>query len=147
MATVTLEALMARAPANDNAACQEWQGARTAGGYGVVRMRGRLWYAHRLAWTLGSGAIPHGLDVLHKCDNPPCITPAHLFLGTARDNGVDMARKGRSRSSIPPDLLRQAMRAVADGESQSAVARRLGISRHAIVDALRGRAWQWLTAA
>jgi hypothetical protein len=49
-----------------------------------------------VAWTLAEGDIPEGLMVLHRCDNPPCVRPGHLFLGTAKDNAVDMTRKGRN---------------------------------------------------
>lgn len=51
--------------------------------------------SHRVAWTLANGNIPDGLDVLHKCDNPPCCNPSHLFIGTARDNARDAISKGR----------------------------------------------------
>lgn len=64
---------------------------------------GRFWYgdriigAHRAAWLLFRGEIPPALDVLHRCDTPPCVNPAHLFLGTDQDNADDMKRKGRDR--------------------------------------------------
>ncbi|MGH7024521.1 MAG: HNH endonuclease signature motif containing protein [Caulobacteraceae bacterium] len=53
-------------------------------------------YAHRLAWELANGPIPDGLLILHKCDNPVCCNPDHLFLGTAADNHADCAAKGRA---------------------------------------------------
>lgn len=79
--------------------CWEWQGSRTAAGYGQLQVRKihqQPLYAHRVAWELEHGPIPRGLHVLHKCDNPPCVR--HLFLGTAIDNAMDRVRKGRTAS-------------------------------------------------
>jgi hypothetical protein len=76
--------------------CWEWQGARLPHGYGHLSVpdRGHV-NAHRIAWELTNGEIPDGLWVLHHCDNPPCVRPDHLFLGTAQDNVDDSIRKGR----------------------------------------------------
>ena len=64
--------------------------------------------AHRWAWMLVHGSIPDGLHVLHRCDNPPCFRPSHLFLGTDADNARDMASKGRSKFQRSPELFRGA---------------------------------------
>lgn len=82
--------------------CWEWQGARTLG-YGRFTLQGGASssLAHRISWQLENGRIPDGLDVLHKCDNPPCVRPDHLFLGTHQDNMDDMALKGRRKSNPP----------------------------------------------
>ncbi len=81
--------------------CWEWTGMRRPYGYGVIRTgaRGNTHedLAHRLSWELHFGPIPDGLFVCHHCDNPPCVRPDHLFLGTPRDNTVDRDRKGRHR--------------------------------------------------
>lgn len=77
-------------------ACWEWTGYKLKG-YGRFNMRGVVWYAHRLAWEIYVGAIPIGMQVLHSCDNPGCVNPAHLFLGSQADNMADMDRKKRRR--------------------------------------------------
>lgn len=79
----------------DKSKCIEWQGPRDGGGYGFVQHEGRRWKAHRLAYHLAFGGIPGGAYICHKCDNPPCVNPAHLFAGTQQDNARDMVAKGR----------------------------------------------------
>lgn len=79
--------------------CWLWTGARMKNGYGVVWLAepiGRMGLVHRVAWELTNGPIPDGLFACHRCDNPPCCNPDHLFLGTVRDNALDMVAKGRS---------------------------------------------------
>lgn len=87
-----------------HAGCWEWQGGRKRHGYGRVRIDGASTGAHRVAWTLANGPVPEGLHVLHRCDNPPCIRPDHLFLGTPADNAEDRTAKGRSgpRCGVSP---------------------------------------------
>lgn len=75
--------------------CWEWQAGRSPRGYGKVCVANKHWRAHRLAWTLTYGEIPAGLVVMHRCDNPPCVRPDHLQLGTCADNNRDKVAKGR----------------------------------------------------
>lgn len=80
---------------------QEWQGSRDARGYGRIGVNGSRspQLTHRVAWELANGPIHDGLYVCHHCDNPPCVTIAHLFLGTNSDNQLDSVSKGRHRSA------------------------------------------------
>ncbi len=76
--------------------CWLWKAYRNSDGYGVMRRGQRTEHAHRVAWEIASGPVPNGIHVLHHCDNPPCVNPAHLFLGTHQENMDDMYAKGRS---------------------------------------------------
>lgn len=81
---------------DSNTSCWTWPGWKNECGYGVLDRNKHQKFAHRMAYEAWVGIIPPGLCVLHKCDNPPCVNPAHLFLGTRSDNNKDRARKGRN---------------------------------------------------
>lgn len=76
--------------------CENFLGAKDKDGYGYQRGLGER-KAHRVAYVKAHGPIPNGLHVLHKCDNPSCVNPDHLFLGTPKDNMEDKHRKGRQK--------------------------------------------------
>ncbi len=86
--------------------CWEWIGARVPFGYGLVGRGGRRGnrLAHRVSWELTNGTIPEGLCVLHHCDNPGCVRPSHLWLGTRTDNNRDMYQKGRDVNTQHPGM-------------------------------------------
>jgi hypothetical protein len=82
--------------------CWIWTAARDQRGYGCFRWNGRLVKAHRVAWMIERGPIGDGLHACHRCDNPPCVRPDHIFLGTASDNMRDAYTKGRLRAPDGP---------------------------------------------
>ena len=80
--------------------CWLWLAAKLSGGYGVLKDGDYRWMTHRLSWIIHNGSIPQGMCVLHHCDVPSCVNPAHLFLGTKADNVADMDQKGRARRDL-----------------------------------------------
>lgn len=97
MTTSDLAHFWARVKKSDS--CWEWTGANN-GGYGRMEVAGKLTYAHRLAWELANGSGPGDLCVCHRCDNPACVRPDHLFLGTFADNMGDKISKGRQSRGL-----------------------------------------------
>lgn len=135
--------------------CWEWLGARQPSGHGVIRSGLGTTGAHRAAWESEAGPIPSGMFVLHRCDNPPCCNPRHLFLGTQADNLRDMWSKGRGRGGANPNPLRgeahpnakltdrqrdDAVLRVELGESRRSVARSFGVNP-TVIDRLIQRGW------
>ncbi len=86
--------------------CLEWTGPLSQSGYGTFRSNGQPAATHRAAYELANGPIPEGLLICHKCDNPPCFRPDHLFVGTNADNAADRVAKGREpRGSERPNAV------------------------------------------
>ena len=89
--------LLAKIDFDGTPGCWEWSGAKVPQGYGLIKRKdGAQLRAHRVAYELAHGEIPAGMFVCHRCDNPRCIRPSHLFLGNHDENMADMVIKGRS---------------------------------------------------
>jgi len=125
--------------------CWIWTAARNdEEGYGVLKVPGvkELVRAHVYSWALHNGEKPCGLWVLHHCDNPPCVNPAHLFVGTHQDNIDDMVSKGRhlvERVQLTSEA-REQMRAEYQkgGVTHPDLAEKYGISLNTVGRILRG---------
>ncbi len=76
--------------------CWGWLAGKDKDGYGKIKVSGKTVQAHRLSWNIHNGSVPEGVHVLHHCDNPSCVNPDHLFLGTHLDNMHDRDAKGRN---------------------------------------------------
>jgi hypothetical protein len=138
----------ARVSKGDPEGCWLWTGQTDQRGYGLVTVSGKRFRAHRLAWELANGSSPGDMFVCHACDNPPCVNPAHLWLGTCRDNNHDMIAKGRHRAGraetqarLTEEIVRQIK---SSPERTTIIAERFGL-RHSTVSAIRrGQNWAWV---
>ncbi len=138
--------------------CWLWTGstAKERGGYGTTYFNQKMWRSHRLAWFLVKGSIPKGKYVLHKCDNPPCVNPDHLWVGTQSDNMQDMHNKGRHPSPGQPpgedhamakltdQQVRDIHRRVEGGERQDQIAKAYKVCVDTVEFIARGRTWRHL---
>ena len=136
--------------------CWIYQGDKTTNGYGTVRVRNQRTAAHRYSYEVHVGPIPDGMLVCHACDNPLCVRPDHLWLGTPADNVHDMHLKGRqakdvrryrgeahARSKLTADAVR-AIRAeyVPRKVPQRELARRYGVSQRLVLMVLKREIWR-----
>jgi hypothetical protein len=76
--------------------CHIWTGSKNNKGYGTISFNKKSFIASRSSYVIYNGAIPHGMHICHRCDNPPCVNPAHLFLGSQSDNMKDAVAKNRN---------------------------------------------------
>ena len=123
-----VERFWARVDRRGSDECWPWAGPRRPKGYGLTDVFGRTAQTHRIAYLLAMGHIPAGLFVCHRCDNPPCCNPAHLFVGSPKDNTWDMRRKGRGNAArLSPGDIQAIRNRVAAGELHRDVAAGYGL--------------------
>lgn len=122
--------------------CRIWTRHRTRSGYGQIGVDGQVLYAHRVSYVLSCGLIPHGMNVCHRCDNPSCIEPSHLFLSMQAGNMRDCAIKGRTTSPLTAAQVRDIRRRLANGEIQKSIAKRYGVSQAAVSLIKLRRKWR-----
>lgn len=131
--------------------CWIWTGSKLRGGYGNININHKTKQAHRLSYELHYGKIPAGLDVLHKCDNPPCVNPHHLFLGTDKTNAEDRSAKGRTVkgvllpiSKLNDGNVKEIRKLIALKIPRRKIAKLFGVGSTCITDIATGRTWSWL---
>lgn len=135
--------------------CWEWTRFRDKAGYGRIKYLGKIYGAHRVSYTVHYGvAIPHGLVVRHSCDNPPCVNPSHLVLGTDQDNVDDMNRRGRQaiqrgerngRAKVTEGDVREIRSLYSAGASRKEISDKFGISGPTVYNIVHKRTWKHIT--
>ena len=140
--------------------CILWQGSRHTNGYGRLKIDGKSYKAHRLVWEAEYGPIPAGMNINHRCDNPPCVNLDHLYLGTQKDNVQDaIGRNRRPRftyygpevrargtrhgmSKLTDADVREIRALRSQGYSQQTIAEQFNVSQPLVSGILLGKAWQ-----
>ena len=142
-----------RVEKRDGDGCWIWQGRLSANGYGAFDFRGRPQVASRFAYELTHGHVGGSLSVCHSCDNPQCVRPSHLWLGTHQQNVEDAKKKGRmpggngrkgsdiNTSKLSPEQVTEIKTTLTPAKT---LAERFGVSGTAIYAIRRGRNWGWL---
>jgi hypothetical protein len=135
----------------DDDGCFRWTREKNLKGYGRFLWKGQRYAAHRFVYAITRMSDPGELLVLHHCDNPGCVNPEHLFLGTARDNTIDMCRKGRHadfRGEASPSRVLTNEKVVAirlacgHRKTQTAIAKEFGVHTATVSSIVRRETWR-----
>lgn len=131
--------------------CWRWTGASMVSGYGFMRVAGKRRYTHRMAMERALGhEIPPKRNVLHSCDNPPCVNPAHLRLGTQADNMSDCAKRARTTRGMTnrhakltdQEVIEIRALLAVPGRRMEDIASRYGVSRATVSFINTGKTWK-----
>jgi hypothetical protein len=143
------DALFAKADIQPASECWQWMGSTDKDGYGVFSYERKTLKAHRVALELSGVHVEKGQFVCHTCDNPKCINPAHLYVGTPQRNVADKVerqRQPKGEGIHAAKLTSDAVLAIrASGETDEALSRRYGVSRSAVTLARNGTTWRHVT--
>lgn len=146
----TMSRFMANVEPEPMSGCWLWGASASDTGYGQITIKGRNYSSHRASYQLHVGEIPPGMLVCHKCDNPICVNPDHLFLGTPKDNMIDMVKKKRHLNPKTAGELHGSARLKAadiveirgaQGVSQSVLARKYNIAPSHVSAIRSGKRW------
>ena len=150
------ERLISHIKINPETQCWEWQGSKR-NGYGRMIVGSRKDQtrksesAHRVSYEIYHGEIPNGMEVCHKCDNPCCINPEHLFVGTRQDNMRDREIKGRNkpqqgekngRAKLTQSQIIEIRQSRNFGMSYGQLANNFGVNKKTIIDIVKGKNWR-----
>ena len=132
---------------SDDDSCWLWSGGTVGRGYGSIMLPDQsTGTAHRVSYEIHYGEIPDGMNVLHKCDNPPCVNPKHLFLGTHADNSLDMTDKNRQANGEScglSKLTESDIKYIRESDlTQKELAKEFGVTQANISEIKRGRTWR-----
>lgn len=131
--------------------CWNWTALRSKQGYGRLTALRKDYTAHRMSWIIHNGEIPEGLFVCHRCDNPSCVNPDHLFLGNAKDNAIDRNHKNRHRddngdkhpcAKLSNSQVLDIRKKLEQGIQGKKLAKEFNISRMTISNIKLGKKWK-----
>lgn len=147
-ATNLREYFNARVDRSSADGCWPWTGTLNVTGYGNGHCNSKRFLSHRLGFELANGPIPDGMEVCHRCDNPRCVRPDHLFLGTHAENMADMSKKGRSArgerngiAKLTANAAREIRRLVSMGEMKIEIAKRFGVGESVVRSIAKRKRW------
>ena len=122
--------------------CWIWTGCKSHNGYGMITVNGSSKRIHRASWEIHNGPIPEGMLICHHCDNPPCVRPDHLFLGTTQNNVDDKFNKGRNNSKLTDEQVIFIKSYPIYRGSQRDLIKRFNVSQQLISGIVNNKRWK-----